>query len=192
MKDHSISVDQARYATSIVAKYLDTATVKVITKFYNTTFPADMIFTKEDISTSNEQVEKLTKEFNVHYRACIGSLIYLLSARVDLSFAVLKLAKFSSNPGKVYFEGLIHLLRYIRDNKTLGLKYYSYNNDAPVTDLLRQANIKTNNHLMAFSGSSWQDYPDTVRSTGAYIIFYQCGPIDHGTHVPGPVDQPSA
>ena len=25
MKDHSISVDQARYATSIVAKYLDTA-----------------------------------------------------------------------------------------------------------------------------------------------------------------------
>ena len=27
MKGHSISVDQARYATSIVAKYLDTATV---------------------------------------------------------------------------------------------------------------------------------------------------------------------
>ena len=33
MKDDSISVDQARYATSIVAKYLDTATVKVSTKF---------------------------------------------------------------------------------------------------------------------------------------------------------------
>ena len=37
LKDHSISVDQARYATSIVAKYLDTATVKVGTKFYKTT-----------------------------------------------------------------------------------------------------------------------------------------------------------
>ena len=46
MRDHSISVDQARYATSVVAKYLDTATVKVSTKFYKTTFPADMIFTK--------------------------------------------------------------------------------------------------------------------------------------------------
>ena len=33
MKDHSISVDQARYATSIVAKYLDTATVKVSKNF---------------------------------------------------------------------------------------------------------------------------------------------------------------
>ena len=53
LKDHSISVDQARYATSIVAKYLDTATFKVSTKFYKTTLPADMIFTKEDVSTSD-------------------------------------------------------------------------------------------------------------------------------------------
>ena len=34
MKDHYISVDQARYATSIVVKYLDTGTVKVSTNFY--------------------------------------------------------------------------------------------------------------------------------------------------------------
>ena len=65
-------------------------------------------------------------------------------------------------------------------------------NDAPVTDLLRQANIKTKNHLMAFSYSSSQDFPDTGRSTGSYIIFYQGGPIDHGTHVKGPVAQSSA
>ena len=114
MKDHSISVDQARYDTSIVAKYLDTDTVKASTKFYNTTFPDDMIFTKWYVSTSDEQVEKLTREFNIHYRACIGSFICLFSTRVDLSFAVHKLAKFSDNPGKVHFEVLIHLLRYIR------------------------------------------------------------------------------
>ena len=35
-------------------------------------------------------------------------------------------------------------------------------------------------------------FPDTGRSTGAYIIFYQGGPIDYVTHVPGPVSQPSA
>ena len=61
LKDHSISVDQARYATSIVAKYLDTATVKVSDKFYKTKLPADMIFTKEDVSTSDKQIEKLTR-----------------------------------------------------------------------------------------------------------------------------------
>ena len=68
-------MDQARYATYIVEKYLDTATVKVSTKFYKTTFPADIVFTKEDVSTSDEQVDNLTREYNIHYRACIGSLI---------------------------------------------------------------------------------------------------------------------
>ena len=111
---------------------------------------------------------------------------------MDLSFALHKLAKFSANTGKVHFEELVHLLRYIRDNKTLGLKYYADLNYAPVTDLLRQANINTKNHLMAFSDSSWQVFPETGRSTGAYIIFYQGGSIDHGTHVPGPVAQSSA
>ena len=74
---------------------------------------------------------------------------------MELSFAVKKLAKFSSNPGKVNFEGLVHLLRYIGYNKTLGLKYYADMNDAPVSDLLRQARIKTENHFMDFSYSSW-------------------------------------
>ena len=111
---------------------------------------------------------------------------------MDLSFAVHKLGKFSENPGKVHFKGLIHLLRYIRYNKTLGLKYYTDLNDAPVTDLLRQASIKTENHLMAFSDSSCQDCTDTGISIGAYIIFYQGGTIDHGIHVPVPVSQSSA
>ena len=66
IQDHSISVDQARYDTSIVDKYLDTATFKTSKKFYNNTFPYDMIFTKADTSTSDDQVEKLTREFNIH------------------------------------------------------------------------------------------------------------------------------
>ena len=69
---------------------------------------------------------------------------------MDLSFAVHKLAKFSANSSKVHFEGFVHLLIYIRDSKTLVLKYYAGFNDAPVTDISRQANIKTKNHLMDF------------------------------------------
>ena len=65
-------------------------------------------------------------------------------------------------------------------------------NGAPVTDLLRQASIKTENHFMDFPGSSWQYCPYTGRITGAYMIFYECGPIDYGTHVPVPVAQSSA
>ena len=53
MKDRSISVDQDRYATSIVAKYLYTATFKASKTFYKTIFPSDMIFTKDDTSNSD-------------------------------------------------------------------------------------------------------------------------------------------
>ena len=42
------------------------------------------------------------------------------------------------------------------------------------------------------SSSRWQYFPDTARSTVAYIIFYQGGTIDHGTYIPGPVAQSNA
>ena len=71
----------------------------------------------------------------------------------------------------------------------MGFSYYADMNDSPVSGLLRQAIIKSENKLMAFSDSFWQDCSDTARSTGAYIIFYQGGTIDHETHVPGPVYQ---
>ena len=87
-------------------KYLDTATVKTITRFYDTTLPSDIILTKDDASTSDEQVDNLTREFNIHYRYCIGSLVNLLFTRIYLSFAVNKLSKFSSNPGKVHLRDL--------------------------------------------------------------------------------------
>ena len=57
---------------------------------------------------------------------------------------------------------MIHLFSYISYNKTLGSNHYADINDAPVSDLLRQASINTENQLMVLSDSSWQDFPDTV------------------------------
>ena len=45
---------------------------------------------------------------------------------------------------------------------------------------------------MVLSDSIWKDCPDTGRSTGDYIVFYQGGPIDHCTNVPGTVVKYSA
>ena len=75
------------------------------------------------------------------------------------------------------------------DNKTLGLNYYADINDAPLSDLLTQASIKTKNQLMDFSDYSRKDWPENGRITGAYIIFYQGWPIDNGPHVPVSVAQ---
>ena len=61
MKYHSVSVDKARYATSIVGKYLDTATVKTSTTFYKTNLPYDMIFTKANSYISDDKFDKLNR-----------------------------------------------------------------------------------------------------------------------------------
>ena len=103
-----------------------------------------------------------------------------------------KVEKFSSNPGKLHFEELVHLLIYIRDNNNLDLNYYAHMKYSPLSDLLRQASIYTENQLISLSDYSWKDCTETGRSTGEYIILYQCGKIDHGKHLPGPVAQSSA
>ena len=94
-----------------MSKYIYTATKINFTKFYKTTLPSDMILTTYYVFTSDEKVENLNWEFKIHYRAFIGPLIYLLYTRIYLSFAEQKLEKFLSNPSKVYFEGLVHLLK---------------------------------------------------------------------------------
>ena len=76
-------------------------------------------------------------------------------------------------------------------NKTLGIKYSANINDAPVSDLLRKTSNKTENHLRFFYYSSSQNFLDIGKSRGAYIIFYQGVPIDHGSHVSGTFSQPN-
>ena len=59
------------------------------------------------------------------------------------------------------------------------MKYYNKIEDAPISDILIQDSIKTQNQLMVLSDSSWKYFPNTGISTGAYIVFYQYGPIDN-------------
>ena len=59
--------------------------------------------------------------------------------------------------------------------------------DSHLSNLLRQDRIDTENQFMALSDPSWKYFLDTRIITGEYIIFYQGGPIEHDTHVTGPV-----
>ena len=53
---------------------------------------------------------------------------------------------------------MVHLLRYITDNKTSGLKYYVDMKDAPLSDKMRKTSIKIDNQLIALSYYSWQHF----------------------------------
>ena len=49
--------------------------------------------------------------------------------------------------------------------------------DAPVSEMLIQASINTDNQLMNLFGSSYKDSLETGRSTGSYIIFIKVGQL---------------
>ena len=55
-------MDEDRYVTCVVEKYLASARIKYNSKFHKTTLPHDMICNKEDDYTSDKQVEVLSIE----------------------------------------------------------------------------------------------------------------------------------
>ena len=49
------------------------------------------------------------------YSKALGSIMYTqIATRPDLSYTVLTLSKFSSNPGKQHWQALTHVLQYIK------------------------------------------------------------------------------
>ena len=96
-------------------------------------------------------------------------------------------------PGRTHFKTLIHLLHHIRCYHTDGLTYYSDVIDSPLASLLYYQNIDiTKSAFIGFADSSWQDCPDTGRSTGGYHIFLQGGVVDSEMTFPVPVALSSA
>nr|AAP53009.2 retrotransposon protein, putative, Ty1-copia subclass [Oryza sativa Japonica Group] len=60
----------------------------------------------------------------LEYSQIIGSLMYLASAtRLDISFAVSKLSRFTSNPGDDHWRALERVMRYLKGTMELGLHY---------------------------------------------------------------------
>jgi hypothetical protein len=59
------------------------------------------------------------------YRQLIGSLMYLVNTRPDICYAVSALSQFMSQPRKIHWVTVKHVLRYLRGTVGYGLKYAS-------------------------------------------------------------------
>ena len=68
----------------------------------------------------------------MRYSQIIGSLMYLAGAtRPDISYAVSKLSRFTSNPGDDHWKALGRVCRYLRGTSDYGIHYSGY---PPVLD----------------------------------------------------------
>ena len=99
---------------------------------------------------------------NIPYRSSIGSLMYLMvSTRPDLAAAVGILSRFMENPGKVHWEAVKKVLRYVQHTKSYGLLYK------------RSGSLD----LVGFCDSNWGGCLDTRRSTTGYVFMMSGGAV---------------
>jgi hypothetical protein len=80
-------------------------------------------------------------------------------------------------PGKYHFKLLRHLLRHIQCHRNRGGNKNVA--QSPLHYMSRSGNeTHTNSPIICFTDSSFQDCPDTARSTGGFLIFMQGVVID--------------
>ena len=88
------------------------------------------------------------------YRRLVGSLIYLTTTRLDISYIVHQVSQFMSSPRHLHFAVVRRIIRYLKISSTHGLFF-------PKTSSLQ---------LMAYSDVDWVGCPDTRRSTTDWCI----------------------
>jgi hypothetical protein len=191
-KDFNVTMDQSRYAKSIVTRFLEPAGVKKSNISHGSILPASFILTSKDMTETAHESSKMQEDYNLDYASCVGSLIYLSYTRPDITFAVNKLARYSRQPGEPHMIALIHLLRYLKQHTQYGLTFYSDITNSPSYKVLLDNNVLPSRNMFTFCDSSWDDDHDTSRSTGGFLIFYQGGVVDHSSNMPDPIAMSSA
>ncbi|XP_019171428.1 PREDICTED: uncharacterized protein LOC109166983 [Ipomoea nil] len=107
-------------------------------------------------ATSNTDADSPQLDDPTLYRQLVGSLMYLLLTRPDLSFSVNRLCQFMHSPTEEHWAALKRVLRYIKGTLTLGLRLAA--SDAPPT-------------LHAFSDFDWAGCSVDRKSTAGYAVF---------------------
>ena len=124
--------------------------------------------------------------------SAVSSLLYAaLNTRCDILWITNKLAKSCTNPGMKDFEALLHVFGYLRKHSDYSIKLYSNVKDSPAWHICDKYKIEPTD-IIGFSDSSWQDCPDTGRSTCGFKVFVQGGLIDAQSTLPVPVALSSA
>ena len=98
----------------------------------------------------------------IPYRSAIGSLMYLATCtRPDIAAAVSTLSRYNANPGMAHWEGVQHVLRYLKGTSGEGI---CYKGGQPTT-------------LWGYCDASHLTCPDTGRSRGGYVFLSAGGAI---------------
>ena len=80
---------------------------------------------EQHIDTTPEEIIALENEMGFGYRQAVGELIYALTTcRPDISYPIIKLSQYSTRPGRIHFEALKTVYRYLHQTKDEGIHYW--------------------------------------------------------------------
>ncbi|KAL2653776.1 hypothetical protein R1flu_021904 [Riccia fluitans] len=93
----------------------------------------------------------------ISYESAIGSLMYLMACtRPDIAYALGKVSKYNANSGKVHWEAVKWILRYIKGTMGYGLLFDAHSHQART--------------LVGSVDSDYAQDLDTRRSTTGYVM----------------------
>ena len=89
------------------------------------------------------------------YRQLVGSLVYLIVTRPDISYAIYIISQFSSTPCSSHYTAILRIRRYIKGTLWHGLHFST------------QSSLE----LCAYSDADWAGDPTDHPSTTGYCFF---------------------
>ena len=192
-EDGSYNLDQENYIRHVLNRYCSKDSLWGLPPMQTTPAPVDYVYSKDNRPKSDEERAEVKKRFaGLSMPSAVSSLLYAaLNTRVDILWVTNKLAKSCTDPGVKDFEALLHVFGYLRAFPDYGLKFYADISQSPVYEVCKKNDIGMTD-ILAFSDTSWQDCPDTGRSTAGYKIFVQGGLVDAQSTMPVPVALSSA
>ena len=191
--DGSYVLDQENYIKHILNRYCGETSPWGLPSYQSTPAPTDYVYTKENRPKDEEEKRMIATKFpDLSMASAVSSLLYAaLNTRSDILWITNKLAKSANNPGFEDFKALLHVFGYLRKFPDYAVKFYSNIQESPTYQICSKHKIEMP-RLIAFSDTSWQDCPDTGRSTSGYKIFIQGGIVDAQSTMPIPIALSSA
>jgi Reverse transcriptase (RNA-dependent DNA polymerase) len=140
-----------------------------------------------------EEQQQVQHQAGFSYRMATGELIYaLIVARMEISFAIIKLSQFSANPALIHYKALRQVFAYLNNTKEDGLIYWR---PRPREDLpeMMMPTPKSNPHnrlpvhqqpplsLLAYSDSDWGSDVSHRRSVSGTVILLSGAAVLYGT-----------
>ena len=156
--DNTIQLSQAHYIDFLLEKYRLKDANPVATPM-DPNVKLDMEAKEAEEASGKEDLK-----IGHGYAQLIGSLMYLaLATRPDISYAVNRLAQFTSNPKPVHWTALKRIFRYLKQTKNANLTYGG------------EEEIK-NTSINFFSDADWGNNSDR-KSISGYVTIIAGGAV---------------